>query len=57
VDGTTFEQIDASGSEAWLASLRNELVTKTYQPDPARRVMIPKPSGGERPLGIPTSCA
>jgi RNA-directed DNA polymerase len=29
VDGMTFEQIDASGLEAWLASLRNELVTKT----------------------------
>ena len=54
VDGMTFEQIDASGLEAWLASLRNELVTKTYQPDPVRRVMIPKPGGGERPLGIPT---
>jgi RNA-directed DNA polymerase len=50
----TFEQIDASGLEAWLASLRDELVTKTYRPDPVRRVMIPKPGGSERPLGIPT---
>lgn len=54
VDGTTFEQIDASRLEAWLAGLRDELVTKTYRPDPLRRVMIPKPGGGERPLGIPT---
>lgn len=54
VDGITFEQIDASGREAWLAGLREELVTKTYRPDPVRRVMIPKPGGGERPLGIPT---
>src|SRR6202051_1178875 len=54
VDGITFEQSDASGLEAWLAGLRDELVTKTYQPDPVRRVMIPKPGGGERPLGIPT---
>src|SRR3954454_1336024 len=51
VDGITFEQIDASGLEAWLAGLRDELVTKTYRPDPVRRVMIPKPGGGERPLG------
>ncbi|MBV8895945.1 MAG: hypothetical protein JO051_05495 [Acidobacteriaceae bacterium] len=54
VDGITFERIDASGREAWTAGLREELVTKTYRPDPVRRVMIPKPGGGERPLGIPT---
>jgi len=54
VDGMTFKQIDASGVEAWLAGLREELVSKTYRPDPVRRVTIPKPGGGERPLGIPT---
>jgi RNA-directed DNA polymerase len=54
VDGVTFEQIEASGLEAWLAGLRDELVSKTYRPDPVRRVMIPKPGGGERPLGIPS---
>jgi RNA-directed DNA polymerase len=53
-DGITFKQIDASGVEAWLAGLREELVSKTYRPDPVRRVTIPKPGGGERPLGIPT---
>jgi RNA-directed DNA polymerase len=55
VDGMTFAQIEASGLEAWLAGLREELVSKTYRPDPVRRVMIPKPDGGgERALGIPT---
>ena len=54
VDGVNFKQIDALGVEAWLAGLREELVSKTYRPDPVRRVMIPKPGGGERPLGIPT---
>ena len=55
VDGVSFAQIEASGVEAWLAGLREELVSKTYRPDPVRPVMIPKPNGGgERPLGIPT---
>jgi RNA-directed DNA polymerase len=54
VDGVTFKQIEAAGVEAWLAGLREDLVLKTYRPDPVRRVTIPKPGGGERPLGIPT---
>jgi len=55
VDGMTFTAIEAMGLERWLAGLREELISKTYRPDPVRRVMIPKPNGeGERPLGIPT---
>src|SRR5437764_1780178 len=54
VDGKTFAAIEASGLKEWLAGLREELVAKTYRPQPVRRVMIPKPGGGERPLGIPT---
>jgi RNA-directed DNA polymerase len=55
VDGATFEVIEAQGLEVWLAGLREDLVSKTYRPDPVRRVMIPKANGdGERPLGIPT---
>jgi RNA-directed DNA polymerase len=54
VDGVKFADIEAAGLEKWLASLREELHTETYKPSPVRRVMIPKPGGGERPLGIPT---
>src|ERR671912_1647080 len=54
VDGLTFATIEAEGLEAWLAGLREDLVSKTSRPDPVRRVTIPKPGGGERPLGIPT---
>src|SRR3982074_1408124 len=36
-DGMTFAQIEASGLERWLAGLREELVSKTYRPDPGRR--------------------
>jgi RNA-directed DNA polymerase len=54
VDGATFETIEAAGLEEWLAALREDLASRTYRPQPVRRVMIPKPGGGERPLGIPT---
>lgn len=54
VDGETFEQIEAGGLETWLTALREDLRQKTYRPSPVRRVMIPKPGGGARPLGIPT---
>src|SRR4051812_49486660 len=53
VDGVTFAQIEASGVEAWLAGLREDLVTKTYRPDAVRRGVIPEPGGGERPRGLP----
>ena len=65
VDGMTFERIEAAGLEDWLTRLGEELrrsmptgwrsqTRGTYQCQPVRRVMIPKPGGGERPLGIPT---
>jgi len=54
VDGATFDKIEAAGLEDWLARLGEELRTKTYRCQAVRRVMIPKPGGGERPLGIPT---
>jgi RNA-directed DNA polymerase len=54
VDEQTFEEIESAGLAEWLTGIREELRNKTYQPQPVRRVMIPKPGGGERPLGIPT---
>ncbi len=54
VDGQSFEDIELRGLGEWLTGIREELRNKTYRPQPVRRVMIPKPGGGERPLGIPS---
>ena len=54
VDGVTFADIEAAGQGEWLAGLKETLRTKTYRPAPVRRVLIPRPGGGHRPLGIPT---
>src|ERR1035441_6910320 len=54
VDGESFADIETRGLTKWMNGLREELRNKTYRPQPVRRVMIPKPGGGERPLGIPT---
>jgi RNA-directed DNA polymerase len=54
VDGQSFQGIESQGLEEWLNGVREDLRAKTYQPQAVRRVIIPKPGGGERPLGIPT---
>jgi RNA-directed DNA polymerase len=45
---------DEYGVERLLAELQQALRSGSYRPAPARRVDIPKPAGGVRPLGIPT---
>ena len=54
VDGVTSAAVEADGVDPFLARLAEELRAHTYRPAPVRRVTIPKRSGGERPLGIPT---
>ncbi len=54
VDGEDFSAIESHGLECWLGDLTQELRTKRYRAQPVRRVWIPKASGKQRPLGIPT---
>ena len=54
MDGQSFAGIEAKGVEAWLEELAKELKDKSYRPQAVRRVLIPKPDGKQRPLGIPT---
>jgi RNA-directed DNA polymerase len=53
VDGVTVEEFVARARPAW-ENVRASLLDGTYQPQPVRRVEIPKRNGGKRPLGIPT---
>lgn len=54
VDGIRIEDIEKMGIEKYLKELKKELIEGKYIPSPVKRVMIPKPDGSERPLGIPT---
>jgi len=55
IDGVSFEAIEAAeGVEIFLEGLAEEVKNRTYRPMPVRRVLIPKPDGSQRPLGIPT---
>src|SRR3954464_7548112 len=54
IDGITFAAVEAGGVEAFLGQLRQELVERTYRPQRARKVEIPKGGGKMRPLSIPS---
>jgi RNA-directed DNA polymerase len=54
VDRVTVAAVEDYGVDRMLRELRHDLQSGRYRPAPARRVEIPKPRGGKRPLGIPT---
>ncbi|MBF0433531.1 MAG: group II intron reverse transcriptase/maturase [Fibrobacteria bacterium] len=54
IDGITFKNIEEQGLTSWIENVSQVLKNRTYVPSPVKRVYIPKPDGGERPLGIPT---
>jgi RNA-directed DNA polymerase len=53
VDGVTLAAVEEYGVERMLSELQQDLRRGSYRPVPVRRVEIPKPQGGVRPLGIP----
>jgi len=53
-DGVTFAAVEAGGVGVFLDQLRRELVERTYRPQAARKVEIPKGGGKMRQLSIPT---
>lgn len=54
IDKVTLAAVEEYGAERLLAELQRDLREGSYRPSPTRRVDIPKPQGGKRPLGIPT---
>ncbi|HTX07977.1 MAG TPA: group II intron reverse transcriptase/maturase [Solirubrobacteraceae bacterium] len=54
VDRQTLDAVKEYGVDRLLLEVQSELQGGRYRPLPVRRVQIPKPQGGVRPLGIPT---
>lgn len=53
IDGMTVDDLPSFLKQHWL-STRDKLLDGSYRPKPVKQVLIPKPGGGERRLGIPT---
>jgi RNA-directed DNA polymerase len=53
IDGITVKQLPEVLKARW-PEMKRQLLQGRYQPQPVRRVTIPKPAGGTRNLGIPT---
>lgn len=53
VDGLNIEQTAQVLRTSW-PDIRQALLAGRYRPSPVRKVMIPKPDGSQRELGIPT---
>ena len=53
IDGVSVDEIDEYIKAHWV-EIREKIRKRKYQPQPVRRVEIPKPNGGVRNLGIPT---
>jgi RNA-directed DNA polymerase len=54
IDGMRTDELRSWLHRHW-PEVRVELEAGTYRPQPVRRVMIPKPAGGQRALGVPTA--
>jgi len=53
IDGMTVDELQPYLKDAW-PKIKAVILSGSYKPKAVRCVMIPKPSGGERILGIPT---
>ena len=53
IDEVTVEELNKYIKANWV-SIKEQIVSRTYRPQPVKRVRIPKASGGTRDLGIPT---
>lgn len=53
IDEVTIDELNKYIKENW-SSIKEQIASRTYRPQPVKRVKIPKAGGGTRNLGIPT---